>query len=76
MSGTSLNVYDYPDPPEPPEILCDECKEPIGPDGAWSVEGRWICAECMAEYLKTNYSPAELADELGFQHVSIEYLNS
>lgn len=71
MSDTSYMVYDYPDPPEYDEILCDECNLEMGAT-AFSVEGRWICSNCFRDYIDNYYGPEELADELGFDYRHVE----
>lgn len=74
MTDTSYMVMDYPEPPYRPEDEPRECScgYPFGEDGAFLVDGEWVCAECFREYLESAFTLADLAVELGFRHCSRE----
>lgn len=74
MTDTSYMVMDYPEPPYRPEDEPRECScgYPFGEDGAFLVDGEWVCAQCFMDCLDVNYTPEELADALGFDHISKE----
>lgn len=65
-------VHDYPEPPpEKPPIVCDGCGEPIGEDGAWRIDGEYLCRECADRYIDDNFSTWELAEALDIPHYDL-----
>ncbi len=73
MTDTSYMVTDYPEPkgnePEPRECTCGN---PYDKSGAFFIDGLWCCAACLREEVFTNFTPVDLAEALGFRHISKE----
>lgn len=74
MTDTSYMVMDYPEPPKRPQEEPRECScgYPYDRDGAFLVDGVYVCTACFLDWVESNCTPGDLADALGIDNISQE----